>query len=179
MDRPTYYDRADSMILDAVTVAESGTDRAAVRPPMPAGIPAVRRTQLTVLGVLDQSLTGMGGRLLRQRFAAPLHGSQRDRAAPGMRWANCCSRPFCAPNCASNWEASWIWNGCLSKVTLGSAGPARPVGARPIAGKDSRLSNVCFDTQQAARLRHLHDRLDELPDVCQPDPGSHRRRGRR
>src|SRR5213078_2764344 len=60
LDRPAFYDRADSMMLDAVTVrnlellepifaADSGSQQ-----------------QATVLAVLDQTLTGMGGRLLRQ-----------------------------------------------------------------------------------------------------------------
>src|SRR5215831_17949408 len=65
LDRPTYYDRAESMVLDAVTVRNLEL----VEPLFAADAGA--QAQPTVLGVLDQSLTGMGGRLLRQRLLRP------------------------------------------------------------------------------------------------------------
>ena len=60
LDRPTYYDRADSMVLDAVTVRNLE-----LLEPVFAGDGA------TLIGVLDQTATGMGGRLLRQRLLRP------------------------------------------------------------------------------------------------------------
>ena len=64
----------------------------------------------------------------------------------------------------------------LAKVTLGSAGPRDVLALGRSLEKIPALKR-CFDTQQAARLRiDLHDRLDELPDVAQPDPGGDRRR---
>jgi DNA mismatch repair protein MutS len=53
----------------------------------------------------------------------------------------------------------------LAKVSLGSAGP------RDVLALGRSLERVpalkrCFDTQQAQRLRALHDGLDELPDVA-------------
>ena len=66
LDRPTYYDRADSMVLDAVTVRNLE-----LLEPIFAADAGGSQAQLTVLGVLDQTLTGMGGRLLRQRLLRP------------------------------------------------------------------------------------------------------------
>src|SRR3954471_16814030 len=65
LDRPTYYDRADSMILDAVTVRNLELLEPVFA--ADAGGPA----QATVLATIDQTQTGMGGRLLRQRLLRP------------------------------------------------------------------------------------------------------------
>src|ERR1700687_181398 len=59
LDRPTYYDRSDSMILDAVTVRNLE-----LLEPLFAG----ETKESTLIHVLDQTCTGMGGRLLRQRL---------------------------------------------------------------------------------------------------------------
>src|SRR6202022_1922774 len=63
LDRPTYYDRADSMILDAVTVRNLELIE-----PIFAADAGGPQGDATVLGVLDQTQTAMGGRLLRQRL---------------------------------------------------------------------------------------------------------------
>src|SRR5215510_1801158 len=65
LDRPTYYDRAESMVLDAVTVRNLEL----IEPIFAADAGSV--TQSTLLGVLDRTCTGMGGRLLRQRLLRP------------------------------------------------------------------------------------------------------------
>jgi len=62
LDRPAHYDRAESMLLDAVTVRNLELVE-----PLFAG----ERTDATLLNVLDQTQTGMGGRLLRQRLLRP------------------------------------------------------------------------------------------------------------
>src|ERR1051325_7361133 len=61
LDRPTWYDRADSMVLDAVTVRNLEL----IEPLFSADSGA--NTEATVLATIDQTQTGMGGRLLRQR----------------------------------------------------------------------------------------------------------------
>jgi DNA mismatch repair protein MutS len=52
----------------------------------------------------------------------------------------------------------------LAKITLGSASPRDVLALGRSLEKIPALRR-CFDTQQAARLRNLHDRLDELPEV--------------
>src|SRR5512138_1734780 len=74
LDRPTFYDRSDSMVIDAVTVRNLEL----VEPLFAADAGG---SQPTVLAVLDQTLTGMGGRLLRQRLLRP----SMDRAEIGQR----------------------------------------------------------------------------------------------
>src|SRR5215470_13490903 len=53
----------------------------------------------------------------------------------------------------------------LAKVTLGSAGPRDLLALGRSLEKIPALKR-CFDTQQAARLRSIHERLDELADVA-------------
>src|SRR5262249_25787154 len=58
LDRPLYYDRSDFMVLDAVTVRNLEL----IEPIFAADAGA--QVQPTLLGALDQTCTGMGGRLL-------------------------------------------------------------------------------------------------------------------
>ncbi len=62
LDRPTFYDRSESLVLDAVTVRNLELVE-----PLFAG----ERRDSTLLSVLDQTCTGMGGRLLRRRLLRP------------------------------------------------------------------------------------------------------------
>src|ERR1039457_4592989 len=146
------------MVLDAVTVRnlellEPIFAADAGRPP----------AQLTVLGVLDQTLTGMGGRLLRQRLLRP----SMDRAeieqrldAVGELRQQTILRAELRKQLAGILDLERL----LAKITLGSANP-RDVLALGRSLEKSPALKRCFDTQQAARLRNLHDRLDELTDV--------------
>src|SRR5439155_15060146 len=60
LDRPTFYDRSECMVLDAVTVRN-----------LEMVEPLFADEGETLLGALDQTMTGMGGRLLRQRLLRP------------------------------------------------------------------------------------------------------------
>lgn len=62
LDRPAFFDRAGAMALDAVTVRNLELVE-----PLFAG----ERKDATLIHVLDQTCTGMGGRLLRQRLLRP------------------------------------------------------------------------------------------------------------
>jgi DNA mismatch repair protein MutS len=158
LDRPTFYDRADSMVLDAVTVRNLEL----VEPLFAADAGA--GPQPTVLAVLDQSLTGMGGRLLRQRLLKPSmdRGEIEQRLdALGELLQQTILRAELRKELGGILDIERL----LAKVTLGSAGP------RDLLALGRSLEKVpvvkrCFDTQQAARLRSIHERLDELPDVA-------------
>jgi len=164
LDRPTYYDRADSMVLDAVTVRNLELLEpifAAVPASGAAGSPAA---QLTVLGVLDRSLTGMGGRLLRQRLLRP----SMDRAEIEQRLdavGELRQQTILRAELRKHLAAILDLERLLAKVTLGSASPRDLLALGRSLEKIPALKR-CFDTQQAARLRNLHDRLDELADVA-------------
>jgi len=62
LNRPAFYQRSDAMVLDAATVRNLELVE-----PLFAG----ERRDSTLIYVLDQTSTGMGGRLLRQRLLHP------------------------------------------------------------------------------------------------------------
>ncbi|HEY7305498.1 MAG TPA: DNA mismatch repair protein MutS [Bryobacteraceae bacterium] len=62
LNRPTFYERTDHMVLDAATVRNLELVE-----PLFAG----ERREATLIHVLDKTSTGMGGRLLRRRLLAP------------------------------------------------------------------------------------------------------------
>src|SRR3984957_14030143 len=67
LDAPKYFDRADTMVLDAVTVRNLEL----IDPIFSDGAAAFLNNAATLIAVLDQTATGMGGRLLRQRLLRP------------------------------------------------------------------------------------------------------------
>ena len=158
LDRPAYYDRAGFMVLDAVTVRNLEL----VEPLFSADTGGPQGAA-TVLAVLDQSQTGMGGRLLRQRLLRP----SMDRAeieqrldAVGELVQQTILRAELRKQLAGILDIERL----LAKVTLGSAGP------RDLLALGRSLEKIpavkrCFDTRQTERLRTIYERLDELPDV--------------
>jgi len=164
LDRPTYYDRADSMVLDAVTVRNLELLEPIFAAVPASGAPGGPQAQLTVLGVLDQTLTGMGGRLLRQRLLRP----SMDRAEIEQRLdatGELRQQTILRAELRKHLAAILDLERLLAKVTLGSASPRDLLALGRSLEKIPALKR-CFDTQQAARLRNLHDRLDELADVA-------------
>jgi DNA mismatch repair protein MutS len=158
LDRPAYYNRADSMVLDAVTVRNLE-----LLEPIFAADAGGQHAQLTVLGVLDQTLTGMGGRLLRQRLLGP----SMDRAEIEQRLdavGELRQQTILRAELRRQLSGILDLERLLAKITLGSASPRDVLALGRSLEKIPALRR-CFDTQQAARLRNLHDRLDELPEV--------------
>jgi DNA mismatch repair protein MutS len=158
LDRPTYYDRADSMVLDAVTVRNLEL----IEPLFAAD--AGGQAQATLLGVLDQTQTGMGGRLLRQRLLRP----SMDRAEIEQRLeavGELLQQTILRAELRKQLEGILDLERLLAKVTLGSAGPRDLLALGRSLEKIPALKRS-FDTDQAARLRTIHERLDELPDVA-------------
>jgi DNA mismatch repair protein MutS len=62
VERPSFFDRSESMVLDAVTVRNLE-----LVDPLFAG----ESKESTLVSVLDATMTGMGGRLLRRRLLRP------------------------------------------------------------------------------------------------------------
>ena len=158
LDRPTYYDRTDSMVLDAVTVRNLEL----VEPLFAAD--AGVQSQPTLISVLDQSLTGMGGRLLRQRLLRP----SMDRAEIEQRLdalGELLQQTILRAEVRKQLGCILDIERLLAKVTLGTAGPRDLMALGRSIEKIPALKR-CFDTQQASRLRNLHERLDDLADVA-------------
>jgi DNA mismatch repair protein MutS len=157
LDRPSFYNRADSMVLDAVTVRNLEL----VEPVFSAD---ANSSQATLLHVLDQTQTGMGGRLLRQRLLRP----SMDRAEIEQRLdalGELLQQTILRAEIRKELSGILDLERLLAKVTLGTAGPRDVLALGRSLEKIPALKR-CFDTQQAQRLRTLHDRLDELPDVA-------------
>ena len=157
LDRPTYYDRAEFLVLDAVTVRNLEL----VEPLFSADTGS--QTSATVLAGLDQTQTGMGGRLLRHRLLRPSMNRaeiEQRLEAVGELIQQTILRAEVRQQLAGILDIERL----LAKVTLGSAGPRDLLALGRSLEKIPALKRS-FDTQQAARLRSIHERLDELPDV--------------
>jgi DNA mismatch repair protein MutS len=154
LDRPTHYDRSESMMLDAVTVRNLELVE-----PLFAG----ERTDATLLHVLDQTQTGMGGRLLRQRLLRP----SLDRAeiegrldAGGELLQQTILRAELRKQLGGILDIERL----LAKITMGTANPRDVLALGRSLGKIPALKGT-FETGRAARLRDLHDRLDEVVEA--------------
>src|SRR5579871_5405036 len=159
LDRPAYYDRADFMVLDAVTVRNLEL----LEPIFSADSGGPQATA-TVLGVLDQTQTGMGGRLLRQRLLRP----SMDCAEIEQRLEACgelLQQTILRAELRKQLAGILDIERLLAKVTLGSAGPRDLLSLGRSLEKIPALKRS-FDTQQAVRLRSIYERLDEIPDVA-------------
>src|ERR1700691_5445075 len=159
IDRPAYYNRADSMVLDGVTVRNLELVE-----PLFAADAGGTQPQATVLAAIDQTLTGMGGRLLRQRLLRPsMERAEIEQRldAVGELLAQTILRAELRKELGGILDLERL----LAKVTLGTAGPRDVLALGRSLEKIPALKR-CFDTQQAERLRSLHHRLDELPDVA-------------
>ena len=153
LDPPTLYDRADSMVLDGVTVRNLEL----VEPLFAAEGGA------TLLAVLDQTQTGMGGRLLRQRLLRP----SMDRAEIEARLdavGELAQQTILRAELRKHLEGVLDIERLLAKVTLGTAGPRDVLALGRSLEKIPPLKR-CFDTQQSARLRRIYEALDEVPEV--------------
>jgi DNA mismatch repair protein MutS len=158
LDRPTYYDSADFMVLDAVTVRNLEL----VEPLFSADIGGFQGPA-TVLAVLDQTQTGMGGRLLRQRLLRPsMTCAEIEQRLDAV--AELAQQTILRAELRKQLAGILDIERLLAKVTLGSAGPRDLLALGRSLEKVPALKR-CFDTKQAARLHSIHERLDELPDV--------------
>jgi len=160
LDRPSYYNRADCMVLDAVTVRNLEL----TEPVFAADAAPGAQQQATVLAVLDQTLTGMGGRMMRSRLLRP----SMDRAEIEQRLdavGELQQQTILRAELRKQLGGVLDMERLLAKVTLGSASPHDVLALGLSIARIPALKR-CFDTRQAARLRGLHERLDELPDVA-------------
>ena len=157
LDRPAYYDRADSMVLDAVTVRNLEL----IEPLFAAD--AGRPAQATLLAVMDQTLTGMGGRLLRQRLLRPSmdRGEIEQRLdAVAELWQQTILRAELRKQLAGILDLERL----LAKVTLGSATPRDLLALGLSLEKLPALAGQVPDLP--SRLRSIVNRIDQLPDVA-------------
>ncbi len=154
LDRPSFYDRADSLVLDAVTVRNLELVE-----PLFAG----EKRDSTLLWVLDKTCTGMGGRLLRSRMLRPsvdlAEIEARLDAVTELHGA-VILRSELQKLLASMLDLERL----LAKITLGTAGPrdllALGRSLAVIPGVREKIAAA-----DATRLQALHGRINELDDI--------------
>ena len=154
LEPPTYYSRADSLVLDATTVRNLELVE-----PLFAG----EAKESTLLHVLDRTRTGMGGRLLRRRLLAPsldLSEIEARLNAVAEFHSSTILRAEIAKDLASIQDLERL----LARISLASAGP-RDVAAlaRSLAVIPSLKKRLV--EARGARLRNILERLDEIADV--------------
>jgi DNA mismatch repair protein MutS len=157
LERPTFYDRADALVLDSTTVRNLELVE-----PLFAG----ESKDSTLLHVLDRTRTGMGGRLLRRRLLAPSIDISEINArldAVEELHASAILRGEIAKDLSGILDIERL----LAKVSLASAGPrdlaalARSIAVIP-------LLRAKLAPTKSVRLSNVVERLDELADVRDP-----------
>ncbi len=155
--RPTFYDRADALVLDSTTVRNLELVE-----PLFQG----ESRDATLLHVLDHTRTGMGGRLLRRRLLAP----SIDKAEINDRLdaiAEFRAAPILRAETAKDLGSILDLERLLAKVALASAGPrelyALVKSLAVIPSLKERLK-----TASSARLRQIRERLDEVSEARDP-----------
>ena len=154
LEPPSFYSRADALVLDATTVRNLELVE-----PLFAG----ESHDSTLLSVLDRTRTGMGGRLLRRRLLAPALDAAEIEArldAVEELFSGTILRSELGKDLGSILDLERL----LSKISMASAGPrdvgalARSLGVVP--SLKQRLAGA-----RSARLRNIDERLDEIVEV--------------
>ncbi len=157
LERPTFYDRANALVLDATTVRNLE-----LVTPLFQG----ESREATLVSVLDKTRTGMGGRLLRRRLLAPSIDpeeiEQRLDAVAEFRAA-----PIPRAEMAKDLGAILDLERLLARVSLASAGPrelqALVKSLAVIPSLKERLKN-----RSSPRLAEVRERLDEVVEARDP-----------
>jgi len=152
--QPSYYERGDAMILDSVTVRNLE-----LLEPLFAG----ESRESTLIHVLDQTATGMGGRLLRNRLLRPsLQIGEIEARLDAVEEA--------AQSTIARSEIRKLLGGVLDlerllgKLSLGTAGPRELLAlGRSLAVMPALKEHV--SRFGAARLRRISEELDEIPEL--------------
>jgi DNA mismatch repair protein MutS len=154
LERPSFYDRADALVLDATTIRNLELVE-----PLFAG----ESKDATLLSVLDRTRTGMGGRLLRRRLLAPaLETAEIEARLDAVEELHTAAilRASLAKELAGILDLERL----LSKISLASAGPrdllalARSLAVVPL------LRQHIAETR-SARLSDISSQLDDVADV--------------
>jgi len=158
LDPPKYFDRADTMVLDAVTVRN-----------LELVDPIFSDGGATLIEVLDQTATGMGGRLLRQRLLRP----SLDRAEIESRLdavSDLAKETILRAELRKQLGPVLDIERLLAKVMIGSAGPrdllalGKSLDQTPKLAESVRLASKSV----SARLTDTFARLDSVPEASGP-----------
>src|SRR5580698_1591354 len=158
LDPPKYFDRADTMVLDAVTVRN-----------LELIDPIFSDGGATLIAVLDQTATGMGGRLLRQRLLRP----SLDLAEIESRLvmvSDLVRETILRAELRKQLAPVLDVERLLAKVMISSAGPrdllalGKSLHQTPKLAESARLASKPV----SARLSDTFGRLDSVPEASGP-----------
>ena len=158
LDPPKYFDRADTMVLDAVTVRN-----------LELIDPIFSDGGATLIAVLDQTATGMGGRLLRQRLLRP----SLDRVEIESRLdavSDLTKETILRAELRKQLAPVLDIERLLAKVMIASAGPrdllalGKSLDQTPKLAESARLASKPI----SVRLTDTFARLDSVPEASGP-----------
>jgi len=152
LERPSFYNRADALILDATTVRNLELVE-----PLFAG----ESKESTLLHVLDRTRTGMGGRLLRRRLLAPsIDAAEIEGRLDAVQ--ELCGTPILRADLSKHLESILDLERLLAKISLSSAGPRDLLAlARSLAV----IPSLSVLPVKAELLLDIQRRLDPIPEV--------------
>jgi DNA mismatch repair protein MutS len=154
LERPAFYDRADALVLDSVTVRNLELVE-----PLFAG----ERKDSTLLWVLDETVTGMGGRLLRRRLLRPSVLPDEIEArldAVAELQQGTIARSEIRKALAAVLDLERL----LAKATLGTATPRELLALGKSLAAIPALKRLTASLA-ATRVRDIHGSMDEVADV--------------
>jgi len=157
LDRPAWFDRAGAMLLDAVTVRNLEL----VEPLFSADLDGQR--DATLVRVLDRTMTGMGGRLLRRRLLRPsLDQAEIEARLDAVEYFE--QRTIERTRLRDTLRRMMDLERLLAKITVGTANP------RDVLGLGRSLALVpelpaLVPAPRPARLEETIGALDEVSDV--------------
>jgi DNA mismatch repair protein MutS len=157
LDRIRYYEQADALVLDTVTVRNLEL----VAPIFAED--AARGGAATLLSALDETTTGMGARLLRQWILRPQVNRGEIEArldAVDELKTHTVLREEIRHNLAGVQDLERL----AGRVTLGVASPRDLLGLRQSLTRVPLLRKYLANCR-SARLTALHAQMDELADV--------------
>jgi DNA mismatch repair protein MutS len=159
IERPTYYDRAEAMVLDTVTARNLEL----VEPLFTADASA---KESTLVSLIDRTVTGMGARLLRRRLLRPsLDLAEIEARLDAVQELVNATIP--RTETRKTLGEMQDLERLLAKVTMATAGPRELLALARSLAKAPALKNAIDVARTSARLAELHGRLDEVPEVCQ------------
>ncbi|MFB3776112.1 MAG: DNA mismatch repair protein MutS [Bryobacteraceae bacterium] len=157
LERPLFYDRADSMVLDTVTVRNLEL----VEPLFTADSGA---KDSTLISVVDQTETGMGGRMLRRRMLRPsLDRAEIEARLDAVQEMLGAIIPRAEVRKALG-EMQDLER-LLAKVTMATAGPRELAALARSLGRIPALKKAIEPVRSSLRMADVYARLDEVAEV--------------
>lgn len=154
LDAPSYYERAESMLLDSVTIRNLELVE-----PLFAG----ESKEVTLLSVLDRTQTGMGGRMLRARLLRPaLSVAEIEARLDGV--AEFQQQTIVRARLRETLGEVLDIERLLAKVTIGNANPRELLGLGRSLARVPTLKTLLAGAH-AARIAANREQLDEVGEI--------------